>query len=716
MIVYQGDGGGVPRKTAHIFAKDADSNDVTIFGSTLAGNTQYSSDLDDIQNESYEIGWRDAVISNKNYPLLADMNGVMLTFSQQLAYLLQHGLAGWDKDTVYYTYDLVNVNGVLYICTYDGNINNSPPTLNGWAVYYDPNKEISNLPPFCVNSGSIDSEGNGNCLQLPSGSTSIVTRNFVQPTLSANGTVGGDSFAVQSSGTYSASGSNHDTYHAFDNNPNTWWHSTSGMPEWITFYNPVELNVTKLTIQNPDTNNGQLSAGVVQASNDNSTWTDLKSWTNSVSGGLATWDIDLSSNTNSYKYYRIYITSSAYHHQQGNFAIINQINITATYEEEITSADNVILRGYDVSVHFTDAKGNTSIINNDIAKDLSSGYADGEYNVFLNNGDLEVYQDKIYRQPTQPGGENVATSANAITSGDYTGMGKANAFDGSLSTFWGCSQVGSTAIDGVAYIGQQNLTQPIKKVRLYQSFTGSQLPESTYCDVIKLQYSNDGTTWIDIQTVSNLTYQTWEEIDVEDYTPTDPTHSFRLLAMNFPYSTSGYNWDVAELELLTLEDNTVWLDTSVRPLTAYKYNGSIWEEYNGVPVGTCTVESNQVTAVKTFAYNVNGIENSLIKNYQNGASGYTLEWRYNSYNQKIMRYCIQYGAYSTGDGAKAITLLVSYGTNVNYFVSFEQHDNTATGDYDYVPVLGTNKTGSAFSFKTHYAYGGLWKAEGWIEE
>ena len=151
-ISYNGVGGGVPRKTAHIFAKDADAIDVTVFGSTKAGDTQQTTDIADIQNAAFEAGWRDAVISNKNYPLLGDMNGVQKTFSQQIAYVLQHGVPSWDSATTYYAYDIVNVNGVLYISTDDSNTNNNPTTLTKWAVFYDPsrldtfaNKDLSNL-------------------------------------------------------------------------------------------------------------------------------------------------------------------------------------------------------------------------------------------------------------------------------------------------------------------------------------------------------------------------------------------------------------------------------------------------------------------------------------------------------------------------------------------------------------------------------------------
>lgn len=721
-IIYSGDGGGVPRKTAHIFAKNASLDDVTIFGSTLAGDTQKSTDLDDIQSEAYEIGWRDAVISNKNYPLLSDMNGVMLTFSQQIAYLLQHGSCGWDNATTYYTYDLVNVDGIIYVCTIDENIGNPPSELNGWAVFYNPdimaNIDLSNLseigeaklgrlPQFCVNSGSVDADGNGNCLQLPSGSTTIITKNWIQPALSSNGTWGVSDFAVKWIGSGEGAGG---AYIAFDGNSSS--HTTSGkhyVNTYLCFYSSQTINISNINIYMswmPRT------ACEILASNDDSTYISLGTFSNSASS----WDIPINTNGQEYKYWRIHFTAGGTSDNWPGY--INEVTITATYQEEIVSADNIILKGSEVPIKMTNGYNASYILTQDNSLDMSTGYTDGTYNVYasITDGSLSAYKAPLYIQKSEPLGENVATSTNAITSGDYSGQPKANAFDGNLSTFWGSAQVGSSAIDGVSYIGNSGLTQPVKRVRLFQAYEGSTLPQSQYCDSIKLQYSNDGTNWIDIQTVTGLTYQTWEEIQVDDYTPTGATHSFRLLAITKIGGTSSYNWIIGELQLLTdTEANTVWLDKSVRPLKAYKYNNG-WQEFTGVPVGTCTVASNIVTAVKTFAYNVNGIENSLIKNYQNGVSGYTLEWRYNSYNQKIMRYCIQYGAYSTGTGAKTITLLVSYGINVNYFVSFEQHYNTASGEDGYAPILGTNKTGSAFSFVAPYAYGGLWKAEGWIEE
>lgn len=159
-INYQGSGGGVPRKTAKIFAKDASQNDMTVFGSTLANNTVYSNDLDSIQSNHYEVGWREAVISNLNYPLLSDMNAVQHTLSQQIAYLLQHGIPEWDVSTTYYTYDIVQNGGKLFISLVDNNIGNSLGTASKWAIFYDPDsflnkKQITNCIVEMPSSGEI---------------------------------------------------------------------------------------------------------------------------------------------------------------------------------------------------------------------------------------------------------------------------------------------------------------------------------------------------------------------------------------------------------------------------------------------------------------------------------------------------------------------------------------------------------------------------------
>lgn len=117
---------------------------------------------------------------------------------------------------------------------------------------------------------------------------------WTQPTLSANGTMGGASFAV------SASAATNPAYYAFDSNSATYWRSGTALG-WIQFYNPIPLLVSNIRwgyfYNYP-------IGGTVQGSNDGTTWDTVASWSNSAA---ADFDIQLSSNIG-YKHHRINIT------------------------------------------------------------------------------------------------------------------------------------------------------------------------------------------------------------------------------------------------------------------------------------------------------------------------------------------------------------------------------------------------------------------------
>lgn len=137
---------------------------------------------------------------------------------------------------------------------------------------------------------------------------------FVQPTLSGNGTMGGESFAVAQSSVLSS----RNFYEAVSGTEH--WHSTAGMPQWVSWYNPKPLNVTKLTFGGAS--DGNILTGIVQACNDNTNWIDLVAFENTERTGA--FEIDLSSNVDTYRYYRIYITSCAYASAGKYYALIDK--------------------------------------------------------------------------------------------------------------------------------------------------------------------------------------------------------------------------------------------------------------------------------------------------------------------------------------------------------------------------------------------------------
>jgi len=157
---------------------------------------------------------------------------------------------------------------------------------------------------------------------------------FVQPTLSANGTIGGDSFAVDSS---SSSGTNGLAFYAFNGivNDNRYADSANGATfYWISWYNPIPLKIASLKIDNsPYSGATAPTGGIVQGSNDNSNWEDIVTFTNSVTAINQSWTITVNS-SKSYKYHRIYVPSSNFTGgtKRARFA---EITISATEYTEV---------------------------------------------------------------------------------------------------------------------------------------------------------------------------------------------------------------------------------------------------------------------------------------------------------------------------------------------------------------------------------------------
>lgn len=91
------------RVTAKVFASDAPADKIGQFGSALAGTKLETGDVSTIQAlPAYTEGWSSAVISQRNYPVLQETNGVMKNMSYQTAYIMQNGIAEYDPDTKYY--------------------------------------------------------------------------------------------------------------------------------------------------------------------------------------------------------------------------------------------------------------------------------------------------------------------------------------------------------------------------------------------------------------------------------------------------------------------------------------------------------------------------------------------------------------------------------------------------------------------------------------
>lgn len=156
--------------------------------------------------------------------------------------------------------------------------------------------------------------------------TLLIEEQWVQPLLSANGTLGGNSFAVAASSEYSTS---YQAYMAFRGDFDTsYWHSASQTDNnwYLTFYNPTALKVSKLDITIYSTSHIP-SGGKLQGSNNGTSWTDVCNFTNTTATNQSDkFVIDARNNTTFYKYYRILFTGSS-----STYVNVGEVVIWATY-------------------------------------------------------------------------------------------------------------------------------------------------------------------------------------------------------------------------------------------------------------------------------------------------------------------------------------------------------------------------------------------------
>lgn len=159
------------------------------------------------------------------------------------------------------------------------------------------------------------------------------TKAFIQPTLTANGTMGVDAFAVSSSGWKGATSSlAGDIYFAFDSNTENYYRGKANNG-WIQFYSkaPIKVNNIRWSFfwAYP-------TGGTVQGSENGVAWETIKSWSNNVDE-----DFTISVNSSKYfKYYKINIsgTNQDVIHCKGlQIYAVEQLEAGYTYDEEVSA-------------------------------------------------------------------------------------------------------------------------------------------------------------------------------------------------------------------------------------------------------------------------------------------------------------------------------------------------------------------------------------------
>ena len=168
----------------------------------------------------------------------------------------------------------------------------------------------------------------------------IGTPAFTQPILGSNGTLGGSAFAVHANNVYSAE---YDSFNVFTLDASKVYSSganPSSGTVYFTIYNPIALKISKIAFTNVPS--GLTSSSPkeieIQGSNNNSSWTTLKNYTNTDNTNGSSWSVDISGGY--YKYYRIAIKSA---NTTQAYVNIGKIAITATTEY---STATEVAKGY----------------------------------------------------------------------------------------------------------------------------------------------------------------------------------------------------------------------------------------------------------------------------------------------------------------------------------------------------------------------------------
>lgn len=158
---------------------------------------------------------------------------------------------------------------------------------------------------------------------------------FVQPVLTANGTMGGDTFACnQSSYHTEKDGTKREAWQAFDNNTGTRWQvngislSTFYDIEW---YCPIPIITSSLSMQT--STNYPVKDYVLYGSNNYRDWIELASGTNA--GSSVDWTITIvADKQKEYSYFRLSCKPT-----NTTSMMVNSIGINAVYITEGTSSD-----------------------------------------------------------------------------------------------------------------------------------------------------------------------------------------------------------------------------------------------------------------------------------------------------------------------------------------------------------------------------------------
>lgn len=449
--------------------------------------------------------------------------------------------------------------------------------------------------PFCINTGNRNSKG---AEDLFSYKDALVTTKIGGSYDSVTYTTGGGVPSTISSSTsltlvstsYSSvipamssyltgsvscatnsEASNHEAWHAFDKDEDTYWGSFVGV---TTSYLAVGLG-SRSVIRAYYLKTLTAASWTLQGSNDESIWTTLDTY----SVAEASTVLRMLDTVGNYNTYRLNIT--------GTDESILQIQIAEfdLYQQ----SDAGTLKVPETQVLYLGSSG------------LEAGKA-------------------FFRQEEQPAGKalydavlptmtsNIVPDGYIISASSYTVNTPAYyAVDRQDDTYW-------EAADGATDVWfQVEVPNPIiaKVLKLTIGNHDTALDEVLINGT--LSGSNNGATWYPICTIENLVWNYDNETKYFYFVDNATKYSYYRLTGDSPFAS------LAEFQLYTASDDgeyllgeadegSVWFKTS-EPYEARVYTGNAtWELYDLVPAGEADLDANGlITEVRTYQYDQNGL-------------------------------------------------------------------------------------------------------------
>jgi len=332
------------------------------------------------------------------------------------------------------------------------------------------------------------------------------------------------------------------------------------------------------------------------------TWTD-----NTMRGGSAC-DVDkVADNLMHLKYDNTTITSVPFALNSGN--VTNGESDLLSYSGQTISTKT---GGSYPTLIATNAFCSQIVVSTAKTLDMSS-YANGNYNIFLkHDGTIEAYKNTIFKQKVVPTlieeswtRPNATADTTSIAGGDmvcsssgfqvpaYSAIDGSNTYDYAGPTpsgWWKVVFPYRIRITGLVHLGDSHPTQDASFTGRYYTSSAKTVPIG---DAISAPTTRGATTPIqNIPSDGRIT----DTIYCEKTGGNTYSGIGNLLITATKYNSGS----------VPLADD-IWVDTSVLPLKAYKYDGTNWITYTGVQIGTATITSSAITAITNAKYNQNGI-------------------------------------------------------------------------------------------------------------